>query len=409
MLHHVYLSPGMFGFGRLASYDYFTHVERALKARIEARGEQIVIHVAHVAPTASIRRRALKLTELVASTCDAGNPDGGPIHLIGHSTGGLDARLVASPSAALAGPAGALAWRQRLVTVTTINTPHYGTPLASFFTTASGQRALGLLSALTVIALSFGSPPLAVARAIVAAFSGVDRSLGLKVEILDRATDSLLHLLDDVRGGDLREYVDEIAGDQGAMVQLMPEAMDLFIAGVEDRPGVLYRSTASMAPPPSARILLPELLRPWSAMSGTVFAALYAITSRLDHRYPCAAPDAGADSEATLARTFGRSPGARANDGAVPIRSQIWGDLVWAGYGDHLDVLGHFRETRPTRAEGGARRASLRGATQTLAEPPHVDWLYSGSAFGCDQFESLMDAIASGLTAGGPSQGARAH
>jgi triacylglycerol lipase len=392
MRHHVYLSPGMFGFGRLASYDYFTHVERALTARIKARGEEIVTHVAHVSPTASIRRRALKLTELIATTCDPGDPDAGPIHLIGHSTGGLDARLVASPSASLAVPAADLEWRRRLVSVTTMNAPHFGTPLASFFTTASGQRALGLLSALTVIALSFGSPPLAAARAVVAAFSGVDRSLGLKVEIFDRATASLLHLFDDVRGGDLRAYVDDIAGDQGAMVQLMPEAMDLFIAGVEDRPGVAYRSTASMAPPPSARTLLPELLHPWSAMSGTVFATLYAITSRFDHRYPCAAADAGADSEAMLVRTFGRSPGARANDGAVPVRSQIWGKLIWAGHGDHLDVLGHFRDDAPARAVGGAAR-------EIDGNPPHVDWLYSGSAFGCAQFESLMDAVAEGLTA----------
>jgi triacylglycerol lipase len=389
MRHYVYLSPGMFGFGRLASYDYFTHVERALKARIEARGEEIVTHVAHVSPTASIRRRALKLTELVATTCDPGNPDAGPIHLIGHSTGGLDARLVASPSASLAVPPGDLDWRRRLVSVTTMNAPHYGTPLATFFTTASGQRALGLLSALTVIALSFGSPPLAVARAVVAAFSGVDRSLGLKVEIYDRATTSLLHLLDDVRGGDLRAYVDDIAGDQGAMVQLMPEAMDLFIAGVEDRPGVVYRSTASMAPPPSARTILPELLHPWSAMSGTVFATLYAITARYDHRYPCAAASAGDENEAVLARAFGRPPGARANDGVVPIRSQIWGKLVWAGRGDHLDVLGHFRDDSPP-PPGAGRELDGR--------QPHVDWLYSGSAFGCAQFESLMDAIAAGLT-----------
>jgi|CZKU01.1.fsa_nt_gi hypothetical protein len=394
MRHHIYLSPGMFGFGRLASYDYFTHVERALVTRLRARGDDVVTHVAHVSPTASIRRRALKLTELVASTCDPTNPRAGPIHLIGHSTGGLDARLVASPSVALAVRPTALAWRGRLASVTTMNAPHYGTPLASFFTTASGERALRALSALTVVALSFGSPPLAVARAVVAAFSGVDRSIGLKVEVFDRATEALIHLLDDVRGTDLREYVDAIAGDQGAMVQLMPEAMDLYIAGVEDRPDVVYQSTASMAPSPSARMLLQELWHPWSVVSSAVFAMIYTLTSRLDRRYPCAASHAGDDNEQLLARVFGRPPGARANDGAVPIRSQIWGKLVWAGYGDHLDVLGHFRDSSPVKERA---MAELEG------DPPHVDWLYSRSDFGRPQFASLMDAIVEGIIAASPT------
>jgi hypothetical protein len=381
----------MFGFGRLASYDYFTHVERALKARFEARGEGVAIHVAHVSPTASIRRRALKLTELVVETCSPDDPAAGPIHLVGHSTGGLDARLVASPSVALGGPA-ALTWRHRLASVTSMNTPHYGTPLATFFTTTSGERALGMLSALTVVALSFGSPPLAIARAVVAAFGGVDKSLGFKIAALDRATQSLVHLLDDVRGGDLREYVDAIADDQGAMVQLMPEAMDLVIAGVEDHPGVVYQSTASMAPPPRATMVVPEIFHPWSVMSSAVFATIYTITSRYDRRYPCAAPDAGEAAEAMLLRAFSRRPGARANDGVVPIRSQLWGKLVWAGYGDHLDVLGHFLDKTRTSAREKA-------AASLANEAPHVDWLYSASGFGRPQFAALMDAIVEGMLA----------
>jgi hypothetical protein len=70
----------------------------------------------------------------------------------------------------------------------------------------------------------------------------------------------------------------------------------------------------------------------------------------------------------------------------VPIRSQIWGELVWAGLADHLDVLGHFRDLREpseTGVESGA--------------PPHVDWLSSGSTFDHGRFEALMDAIAAGM------------
>jgi triacylglycerol lipase len=376
----------MFGFGRLASYDYFAHLQRALSDRLRAAGDDVDIHVAQVSPTASIRRRALKLTELVARTCDLGASDGGPIHLIGHSTGGLDARLVASPSVSLAVAPGEMAWRGRLASVTTINAPHFGTPLASFFTTASGQRVLRALSALTFIALSLGSPPLAVASALVMAFSRIDRSLGFELKIVDRMTEALLRVLDDARGQDVRDYLDAISGDQGAMVQLMPEAMDLYIAGVEDRKGVLYQSTASMAPAPSAQLVLPALPHPWRVVSGGIFAILHGITSRFDRHYPCAADTLPPETEQLLARTFGTVPPVYANDGVVPIRSQIWGKLVWAGHGDHLDVLGHFGDSTSV-------------ATQVVAEgpPAHVDWLYSGSAFGRTQFASLVDAIVSGL------------
>src|ERR1700678_48643 len=348
MRHTVYLSPGMFGFGRLASYDYFTHVQRELSARMRGRGMEVVTHVTHVFPTASIRRRALTLAEVVADTCGGSDRALGPIHLVGHSTGGLDARLVASPTVALALPPERLAWRARLASVTTMNAPHFGTPLATFFTTANGQRALRALSVLTVLGLSFGSAPLAIARALVAAFRGVDRSLGLKIEILDRATHSLMGLLDGVRSGEVRDYLNEIGEDQGAMGQLMPEAMDLFVAGIEDRTGVLYQSTVSMAPAVFARTRPPLLRHPWTAASAAVFGALYAVTSRVDPRYPCAAPTS-TENEKALAQVFGRLPEASANDGVVPIGSQIWGRLVWAGLGDHLDVLGHFYDADPPK------------------------------------------------------------
>ena len=98
MVHRVYLTPGMFGFGQLATYDYFAHVERALEERFEDAGDELEAHVVDVPPTASMRRRAARLAELVAATSAAAKA---PIHLLGHSTGGLDARLVASPASQL--------------------------------------------------------------------------------------------------------------------------------------------------------------------------------------------------------------------------------------------------------------------------------------------------------------------
>lgn len=379
--HRLYLAPGMFGFGRLASFDYFAHVERALTERFENAGATVEIRVADVSPTASVRRRAATLAELVASTCG----DDGPIHLLGHSTGGLDVRLVASPGAALPSPADAERWLPRLRTVTMMNTPHYGTPLATFFATTRGQQALYILSAFTFLGLSLGQRPMSMVRALLGLVSRGDEVL--KIPLVDPLLSSLTHVLDDVRSPGVRAYLKTIEQDQGAVVQLTPEGMDLVLAGFLDRPGVRYQSTASMAPS-KVRSWLSALGHPWRAASLTMFTALHAITARYDERYPCSAMSqrsgqpAGTDAmEAMLVRTFEAAPTLRDSDGIVPIRSQLWGDLVWCGLADHLDVLGHYRddteETEPSRR--------------------HHDWLTSGSSFDDVQFAALMDAVAGGM------------
>ncbi len=418
-LHRVYLSPGMFGFGKLASYDYFAHLERALARRFRDRGEHFESFVVDVAPTASIRRRAARLAELVART--AGSSDD-PIHLLGHSTGGLDARLVASPSARLPIPDEKLLWLARLRSVTTMSTPHYGTPLAGFFATVSGQRMLYAVSALTFIGLSLGAPPLAAASALVVSLGRIDRMIGVELRVLDRTTEALLRALEPATSEEVRSYLDAIRRDQGAVIQLTPEAMDLFQAGVEDRRGVLYQSTCAMAPPPSPGSLARSWTSPWAALSSTLFTTLYGITSRYDERYPCATSHAGDEAETVLRRVFGRAPGARANDGVVPTRSQIWGRVAWAGWADHLDVLGHFpgrggesrsflsllsRARTPARSARSAPPPDDRAGDRAVAEggvapdpdadARHVDWLKSGAGFDERSFAQLIDAVASGM------------
>ena len=378
----------MFGFARLASYDYFAHVERALGARFAKAGQQIEAHVSDVLPTASVRRRAAALAELVHKT--SGNE--GPIHLLGHSTGGLDARLVSSPAAQLPVSSDVMSWLPRLRSVTTMNTPHYGTPLASFFATSNGQRVLYALSAFTFIGLSLGERPLAAASLLISLIGRGDRALGIELHLLDKSVDGLLALVDDARSPDVRVYLNAIKEDQGAVLQLSPEAMDLMVAGFADRQGVFYQSTASMAPTPSPRKWIQTLGHPFQAASLALFTALHAITSLYDKRYPCGAiaPDSqgkrawvNEETESLLLRALGESPDLHANDGVVPIRSMLWGKVVWAGFGDHLDVLGHYQDDHPD-------------------EPPdqrHTDWLRSGSSFDDAHFEALMDAVANGMLA----------
>jgi hypothetical protein len=385
----------MFGFGRLGTYDYFAHVERALVKRFGDAGEVLEPHVVDVSPTASIRRRAVRLAELVARTA---SDDKGTVHLLGHSTGGLDARLVASPSARLPTAKANLAWLSRLRSVTTVSTPHYGTPLASFFATVSGQRLLHAVSALTFTGLSLGAPPLAAASALVVSLGRLDRALGVELRVLDRTTDALLRALEPATSHEVRGYLDGMRRDQGAMIQLTPEAMDLFQAGVEDRPEVFYQCTCAQAPAPTPGKLARSFGGPWRALSTAIFTALYGITARYDERYPCGAPDTPPEVEAALRRAFGALPGPRANDGVVPSLSQLWGHLAWAGYGDHLDVIGHFPgATAPRRLLGAVFGRRPAPHPVVPAGDPHVDWLRSGAGFDERAFEGLMDALASGM------------
>ena len=367
---HVYLSPGMFGFAKVASFSYFEHVATAIEERFKARDRRAVITVCDVHPTSSIRRRAAKLARTIHETCGKE----GPIHIVGHSTGGLDGRLVASPTVRLPGIGPAeLAWIGRLRSVTTMNTPHYGTPLAAFFATVSGQRMLYAVTALTVTALKLGAPPLSAASALVAAFARVQLGV-LELQLVDRTVDAVIKVLDEASSRDLRAWLRLLRDDQGAIVQLMPEAMDLFQAGVEDRVGVRYQSVATYAPQHGVTDWIAAMRSPWGAMSAAIFTTLYNITARHDPQYPCSASDGSAEKQ--LSALLGELPPITANDGVVPLYSQLWGEVIWIGKADHLDIVGHF----PGR--GG-----------------HNDWLASGARFTRVRFDAVMDRIVAGMVA----------
>jgi triacylglycerol lipase len=195
----------------------------------------------------------------------------------------------------------------------------------------------------------------------------------LEIEMVDRVVESVVRVLDEAASRELRAWLKLLRDDQGGIVQLMPEAMDLFQAGVEDRPGVRYQCVATFAPERRATDWLAALRSPWSALSATLFTALHQITSRHDERYPCAPADGSAHHR--VRALLGEEPAFGASDGIVPLYSQIWGELVWVGRADHLDIVGHF----PGPASG------------------HTDWLSSGARFSQVRFDLAMDRIVDGL------------
>ena len=156
--HHFYLVPGFFGFANLGELKYFGHVRDFLVAQAAARRVDAAVHVVKTHPTASLPRRAVCIAETIARTAPRGLE---PLHLIGHSSGGLDCRLMVAPHVMLPTSLNVDRLAGRVHTVVTVSTPHYGTPIASFFTGLLGQRVLQVLSLSTIYVLRFGHLPIA--------------------------------------------------------------------------------------------------------------------------------------------------------------------------------------------------------------------------------------------------------
>ncbi len=362
--HHIVLVPGLFGFAKLGGFDYFLHVEEALATRYLAHGESCEFVLVSSPPTGSIVYRTEMLMDAITQSCADG---AGSIHLVGHSTGGLDIRLLCAPTAWPDPPA----WFERVRTVTSISTPHYGTPLAYFLTTLAGTRLLEALSLLTYVTLRAGGPPITILTPFVAALGRADRLFGIEVKALERTTELLLRFLEPEAQGEIRDWFGGIHRDQGAIIQLTPESMDIFNVGVEDNPQVRYGSLVTRMPPPGPVSLLRSLHSPISALSATVFSTLYVGASRTSRIYP--PPNPSPEVREYLEAELGLPVDNSLNDGLVPTTSMVWGDVIWAGTADHLDVLGHF---------GGERDSG------------HTDWLVSGAGFRENDFEDAMDAIA---------------
>ncbi len=366
---HIYLIPGIFGFGELAGYVYFEHLERELSRRLQHAGVPHTLEVIPTPPTASLRRRAHHVAEHITRTT---RDESIPIHIIGHSTGGLDARLVATPTVHLESEVHLLQWRERLRSIVTVNTPHYGTPLAQFFTTVSGTRFLYALSLLTVTSLKLGGWPLTVFSSVVAAAGRIDETLGVDIHLLDRATDLILRFIGERGQSEVRNWLDGVRQDQGGIVQITPEGMDLFNAAAEDSPSVRYGCVATASPPPAPVRFMSSLRSPYAALSATIYSTLHAFSSMPHKHYAYPAPHPAVLSR--LEEEIGRVINDRVCDGVVPTLSMLWGELVWCGSGDHLDIVGHFADDqRPAK---------------------HTDWLNCGTAFGRERFQSMVDAIA---------------
>jgi len=363
--HHLVLVPGFFGFANLGDFAYFAHVRELLGELGPPLGIEGEVRAIHTEPTASLPRRAALLAETVASLLDQADGD---VTLIGHSSGGLDARLLVAPGVSLPTLADVERCASRVRAVITVSAPHRGTPLAHLFGSLLGGQLLSLLSLATVHTLRTGRLPLAVALRLARL---VRRPGSKPTGVLDQLFLQLLADFSTARRRTVEQFFAHVQRDQGLVEQITPAGMELFNASTHPRPGVRYASVVTRGRAPGLRSLVRAGLDPYAQATHALYIGLHRFASRTprDHLTHLAAPQADA-----LRRVYGRIPDAAANDGIVPTLSQVWGDVIAAVWADHHDVIGHFHQ--PTHV------------------PPHFDWVASGTGFDRAGFEAVWRSVA---------------
>jgi triacylglycerol lipase len=113
----IVLVHGLCGYDRISAFgvtlkDYFP----GIRQQLEAAGNRVL--VPRLSRTRGVAVRAAELKRFIQKCV----PDGGPVHLIGHSMGGLDSRYMISR----------LDMADRVKTLTTVGTPHRGTAFADW-------------------------------------------------------------------------------------------------------------------------------------------------------------------------------------------------------------------------------------------------------------------------------------
>jgi len=366
--HHVLLVPGFFGFTGAGDFAYFGHVRDLLVDVGPGAGVDGEVRVVRTDPTATLRKRAARVAEAIAEVLDG---PGGEVSIIGHSSGGLDARLVVSPDVSLPTEVDVERSARAVRSIVTVAAPHHGTPVAHFFNNLFGQQFLKLLSLSTIYSLRAGRLPIGAVLRMVRLL----RARGARPHgMVEQLFADLLADFSVERRRALEGFFRSIGGDQDLVAQITPAGMDVYNASTQDRPAVRYGCVVTRARPPGLASVWKAGLDPYAQATHAMYVALHRIASRTDEERGRVLT---ASEAAVLRKAFVRPVDLQANDGMVPTTSQLWGEVVAGVWADHLDVIGHFHH--PTHV------------------PPHFDWLASGTGFTRPTFEKLWTRVATWL------------
>jgi triacylglycerol lipase len=127
LAHPVVLAHGIMGFDELKIAGIRREYFRGIPGHLSAHGA--LVHVPRVSPLGSVAQRAQELAAVVNGI------DAKKVNLVAHSLGGLDARYAISR----------LGLAPRVASLTTIGTPHRGTPIADLGTSLGDRLGMKLV------------------------------------------------------------------------------------------------------------------------------------------------------------------------------------------------------------------------------------------------------------------------
>ena len=357
--HQILLIPGFFGFGSFGrpggpQIVYFDRVIKALEsARRELRGR---IHVHEPPPIGSLEARVRSLQDallqLLGGALLRGESERGRrprIHVIGHSTGGLDVRLLLNPRYHFKGEDPAL--RERLLgrigTVVTLSAPHHGTPIARSLV---GGLYHVILEGMSLATIAADAAPLGKGVGV----PGLSFLVSLVDSVAPRpkvnaAAIAFLSHLDDETVSQIARFRGMLISDKRLLHDLVPERMAQLNARIGTADVSRLVQIVTVAPKPAFG--LDSLDR------RAVYALCYAGAANRNFR-PSRFPEGpwiAASLPGTERAAVEDAP--RANDGIVPASSQtLAGTAARLVLADHLDVIGHFEwRWNTTLFKSGAR------------------------------------------------------
>jgi hypothetical protein len=396
--HAVFLVPGLLGFESVSTFSYFAdRVVSALRSALEVKlGQAVYVVAVPIPPTASLSDRQAQLVRTIAGRLHTLEHGQRPleVHLVGHSTGGVDANLLTNedplPRTTKHGDSTPASWasldprapelRRRIRSVISIASPHQGACIASDpVGQVFGARKLSGLPALAGLlgkfaACSLGDIEVEEFGAALIAERG--KGLGFALDVLRRWP--LLKDLD----------VDAPRRDTA----LAPEVVRRSFVTVAGRP-----RAGSGANSDAFFRALSERASGWATGAAERGSRVRPSLVRLNE---LAQSEAASDWIIRSPLTEIPQLDAGHNDGVVNSARQLIDpldpdELVALVAADHFDVVGYYDRYRWVAEPGeDDRLVSLRAGL-----------MHSGSVFRDDEFFALWDRVAGVIAAVASSLG----